>query len=159
MLKIALAALLAAALAGSAALAAGSSDSPSPSPSPSSSAPSPYDQAVGYIEAHNYAKAIPLLEQVTKQQPRNADAWNYLGFAYRSVDRYDDAFVAYDQALKIDPEHDGANEYLGELYLMTGDLASAEKQLEVLDGNCSFSCTEYHQLKDAIAQYKAKHGS
>jgi len=158
MVKTVLAALLALALAGGAALAAGSSDSPSPSPSPAAS-PSKYDQAVGFIESKNFNSAIALLEDVTKTQPKNADAWNWLGFAYRSTERFDEAFVAYNEALKIDPDHDGANEYLGELYLMTGDLAAAEQQLEILDGNCSFSCTEYNQLKDAIAAYKAKHGS
>lgn len=161
MVKLALAALLALALAGGSALAAGSSDSdsPSPSPSPASSQPSQYDQAVQLIEAQNYNGAIPLLEAVTQQQPNNADAWNYLGFAYRNVERYDEAFAAYNQALMIDPDHDGANEYLGELYLMTGDLDSAEQQLQVLDDNCTFSCEEYNELKDKIAEYKQKHGS
>jgi Flp pilus assembly protein TadD len=94
-----------------------------------------------------------------QQDADNADAWNYLGFAYRNLQRFDKAFAAYNQALLIDSDHDGANEYLGELYLMVGDLDSAEQQLQVLDDNCTFSCDEYNELKDAIAQYKAEHGS
>ena len=156
MLKIALTALLALVLAGGAAFAAGSSDSPSPSPSKQ---PTAYDQAVKLIEAKDYNGAIPLLEGVTETQPNNADAWNYLGFAYRNVQRNDEAFAAYNKALLIDPKHDGANEYLGELYLQVGDLDSAEQQLQVLDDNCSFNCEEYHELKDKIAAYKKTHGS
>jgi tetratricopeptide (TPR) repeat protein len=159
MLKTLLAAFFALALAGGSALAAGSDPTPSPSPSPSASKPSKYEEAVNHIEAERYAEAVPLLEQVVQLDADNADAWNYLGFAYRNLERFDDAFAAYNQALLIDPDHDGANEYLGELYLMTGDLDSAEQQLQVLDDNCSFSCDEYNELKDAIAEYKTQHGS
>jgi Flp pilus assembly protein TadD len=160
MLKTALAALLALVLAGGSALAIGSSPSPSPAPSPASSGPSPYDQAVEMIEAQNYNGAIPLLEAVTQTQPNNADAWNYLGFAYRSVERYDEAFAAYNQALLIDPHHIGANEYMGELYLMTGDLDSAEQMLQVLaNNNCAANCEAHDELKDKIAEYKQQHGS
>ena len=162
MLKTALAALLALALAGGSALAAGSSPSPSPSPAPSpaSSGPSQYDQAVEMIEAENFNGAIPLLEEVTQTQPNNADAWNYLGFAYRSVERYDEAFAAYNKALLINPHHIGANEYMGELYLMTGDVDSAEQMLQVLaNNNCAASCEEHAELAAKIAEYKQKHGS
>ena len=109
MLKTALAALLALVLASGSAFAIGSSPSPSPSPAPSpaSSGPSKYDQAVEMIEAQNFNGAIPLLEEVTQTQPNNADAWNYLGFAYRNVERYDESFAAYNQALLINPP--GAN--------------------------------------------------
>jgi Flp pilus assembly protein TadD len=160
MLKSFLAALLALALAGGSALAAGTdSPSPSPSPSPAASQPSKYEQAVNHIEAERFAEAVPLLELVVQQEPGIADAWNYLGFAYRNLQRFDEAFAAYNQALLIDHDHDGANEYLGELYLMTGDLDSAEQQLQVLDDNCTFSCDEYDELKQKIAEYKTKHGS
>ena len=112
------------------------------------------------IEAQNYNGAIPLLEQVTETQPNNADAWNYLGFAYRSVERYDEAFAAYNKALLINPQHIGANEYMGELYLLTGDVDSAEQMLQVLaSSSCAATCEEHDQLKNKIAEYKQKHGS
>lgn len=138
------------------ALAAGTSDSGG---STSSSSSSGYDKAVSLIERNRFADAVPLLQDVVKQQPRNADAWNYLGFALRKLNRTDEAFAAYNEALLIDPKHDGANEYLGELYLMVGDLEKAEGQLTVLDANCSFNCTEYKQLKTAIEAYKKRQGS
>jgi Flp pilus assembly protein TadD len=153
MIKIVSAALLALALGAGPALAMGSDDSSS------SSEDSTYDKAVDLIEAKDYAAALPLLEQVVAKEPKNADAWNWLGFAQRNLGKLDEAFASYNEALLIDPEHDGANEYLGELYLMTGDLDKAEAQLEILDENCSFSCDEHDQLEAAIEAYKKKQGS
>ena len=51
-------------------------------------------------------------------------------------------------------EHKGANEYLGELYLETNQLDKAVRQLEILDGLCTFSCKEYSKPKKAIDSYQ-----
>jgi len=67
----------------------------------------------------------------------------------RAAERY------YDEALRIEPQHRGALEYSGELYLQTGNLAKAEQRLAALDKACRFGCEEYSDLKKAIAQYKA----
>lgn len=142
-------ALGALALGGGPALAAGSSSDDEPAKKAGL-----YETAVERIEQMNYTAAVPLLEQVVDKEPENADAWNYLGFALRKLNRVDEAFAAYDQALRIDPEHAGANEYLGELYLMTGDLAQAEAQLATLESTCGMSCSEYQQLKTAIESFK-----
>ena len=91
---------------------------------------------------------------MVKAEPRNADAWNYIGFSQRKLEQYDKALAAYNKALAINPKHRGAREYLGELYLMTGDLAKAEAQLRKLDSICSFGCEEYDDLKAAIAKHK-----
>jgi len=56
--------------------------------------------------------------------------------------------------LAIDPEHRGANEYLGELYLQTNDLAKAKERLNKLDDICYFGCEEFDDLKSAIAAYE-----
>ena len=61
----------------------------------------------------------------------------------------------YDDALRIDPRHRGTLEYSGELYLMKGNLAMAEKRLAALDKICALPCSEYTNLKKAIARYKA----
>jgi tetratricopeptide (TPR) repeat protein len=60
----------------------------------------------------------------------------------------------YDEALRIDPKHRGALEYSGELYLQTGNLEKAEQRLAALDKACFFPCSEYSDLKKAVAQYK-----
>src|SRR3546814_10024426 len=86
---------------------------------------------------------------------KNADAFNWLGYALRNQGDYEKAFVAYNQALQINPKHRGAHEYLGEAYLKTDNLAKAEEQLKALDGLCTFGCPEYTELKNKIAAFKA----
>ncbi len=50
----------------------------------------------------------------------------------------------------IDPDHKGANEYLGELYVQTGQMALAREHLEKLDDLCTFGCEEYDDLKAVV---------
>ena len=131
----------------SAAMAAGSSSS--------SSKPSELADAETAIEAGDYGRAIDLLQKVIAGDSQNADAWNFLGFSHRNLKSLDEALVAYQKALAIDPEHRGANEYLGELYLQTGNLAKAKERLEILDDACIFGCEEFDDLKQAIKTYEA----
>ena len=132
---------------GSAAMAAGSSST--------SSKPSELADAETAIGVGDYNRAIGLLEKVIADDPQNADAWNFLGFSQRNLKRLDQALDAYRKALAIDPEHLGANEYLGELYLQTGDLAKAKERLEKLDDACTFGCDEFDDLQQAIEEYEA----
>ena len=132
----------------SAAMAEGSDDSPTQPRSVN------YENGVKAVKAENYQKAIELFSEVVADKPRNADAWNYLGFSNRKLKRFDQAMSAYQKALDIDPRHLGANEYLGELFLQTNDLAKARERLKKLDGICLFGCDEYDDLKAAIKAYE-----
>ena len=114
-----------------------------------------FAQAKAMIEAKNFAPAIPLLQQVVQRDPRNADAYNLLGFATRASGNPRGSLQYYQQALAIDARHLGAHEYLGEAYLMLDQPAEADKMLARLDSLCVFGCTEYRMLKAAIADYKA----
>ncbi len=116
-------------------------------------------QSAALIEKQRYGEAIPLLRKVVAVEPRNADAYNYLGFSHRKMGDYTKALEFYHKALDLKPRHRGANEYLGELYLEMGDLARAEQRLDVLDSACWFGCEEYSELKEAIEAFKAKQGS
>ena len=115
-----------------------------------------YELGVKAVKAANYDKAIKLLNKVVAAKPGNADAWNYIGFSHRKLKRFDQAMSAYRKALAIDPDHRGANEYLGELYLQTGDLAKAKERLKKLDDVCTFGCEEFDDLKAAIKAYAGK---
>ena len=117
-----------------------------------------YRAAVRQIGLKNFAAAVPLLQKVVAAEPGNADALNQLGFVHRQMGAFDAALGYYRRALAIDPEHLGANEYLGELWLQVGDLAKAEERLEVLDDACFFGCREYDKLRDAIRAHKQKAG-
>lgn len=107
------------------------------------------------IDAKNWAAAIPLFQKVVAKDAQNADAYNWLGYAWRNQGNYDESFANYNKALLIDPRHRGAHEYIGEAYLKTGNLAKAEEFLKRLDSLCTFGCAEYTELKNKIAAHKA----
>ncbi len=113
-----------------------------------------YAAAEGAVKAGKYADAVPLLQKVVARDAKNADAWNYLGFSNRKLGKFSEALADYEKALAINPDHLGANEYLGELYLETGDMPKAEERLSKLDGLCTFGCEEYRTLKAAIQAKK-----
>jgi tetratricopeptide (TPR) repeat protein len=134
--------------------AAGSWAAGSTSSSSTRSVADQLEKAESAIDAGNYQEAIPILEVVVETDPENADAYNYLGFAFRNLGDYGKSKSYYDQALMIDPNHKGANEYLGELYLKLDQLEKAEAQLARLDDICTFGCEEYNDLKAAIETHK-----
>ena len=124
----------------------------------SDSTPTPIIQAEQAMDDGDYQGAIKTLEQMRRKEPKNPDVLNLLGYGNRKLGKLDTALGFYQQALAIDPEHKGANEYLGELYLESDQLDKAEKRLTVLDKACFFPCEEYTELKEAIAAYKKKNG-
>ncbi len=111
------------------------------------------------VKAKQWEKAIGFLTKVVAAEPKNADAFNYLGYAYRKSGDFSRAVANYKQALALDPKHRGAHEYIGEAYLEQGDLARAEHHLKRLDKLCFFGCEEYDDLKEAVAAFKQKGSS
>jgi tetratricopeptide (TPR) repeat protein len=119
---------------------------------------SPLDQARLAIKARDWKKALASLNVALKEDPRNADVHNLLGYSYRkqASPNLPKAFEHYKLALKLDPKHKGAHEYIGEAYLMDKKPAEAEKHLAQLEAICgNRNCEEYADLANAIARYKA----
>ena len=114
-----------------------------------------YARAKAMIDSADYKGGAQLLLQVVEKDPRNADAYNLLGFATRKSGDANGSIQYYNQALTIDPKHLGAHEYIGEAYLMLGRVPDAEQELARLDSLCVFGCAEQKTLKAAIASYKA----
>ena len=114
-----------------------------------------FARAKQMIEARDYRNSLPLLQQVVAKDPRNADAYNLMGYSLRMSGDANGSLQYYQQALAIDPRHLGAHEYIGEAYLMLNRPAEAEQHLSRLDSLCIFGCTEYRALKLAIGNYKA----
>ena len=98
-----------------------------------------------------YLKALSKLEKAYDKDKKNADILNYLGFALRKTGNFKEAEKYYLQGLAIKPDHNGINEYLGELYIQTNRVELAKQRLEVLK-NCN--CKEYDDLKAVIAGEK-----
>ena len=94
-----------------------------------------------------YAKAQKLLLKSNKKKPLQADTLNYLGFTTRKLGDYEKGEEFYLQGLQVEPNHNGINEYLGELYIATNRMDLAKERLNVLK---SCDCKEYNQLKEII---------
>tara|TARA_B100002052_G_scaffold236504_1_gene219960 strand:- start:425 stop:907 length:483 start_codon:yes stop_codon:yes gene_type:complete len=94
-----------------------------------------------------YLKALEKLQQAYKTDRNNPDILNYLGFTLRKTGKLEEAEKFYLAGLKIKPDHNGINEYLGELYVKTGRMELAKERLAVLK---SCNCEEYGELKELI---------
>ena len=94
-----------------------------------------------------YSKALSKLQVAYKTDRNNPDILNYLGFTLRKTGKLKEAEKFYLAGLKIKPDHNGINEYLGELYVNTNRMDLAKERLAVLK-NCN--CEEYSELKELI---------
>jgi tetratricopeptide (TPR) repeat protein len=105
-----------------------------------------YARAVGLINSQHYAEALVALDRAHAAIGPHPDILNYRGFASRKLGRYDAALAYYREALALDPNHLGANEYLGELYLEMRRAEDARRQLARLDDLCPYGCAEREEL-------------
>ena len=94
-----------------------------------------------------YSKAYDKLSKAYDKDKKNPDILNYLGFTLRKAGNFEEAEKFYLEGLKIKPDHEGINEYLGELYVKTNRIELAKERLEVLKG-CK--CEEFEELKELI---------
>ena len=148
-------------------LMAAGSDSSSDSSGGESNKKSLYEEAVklvkraGKLEKKEkldkakklYSQAFSKLEKAHKSDKKNPDILNYMGFTTRKVGNFEQAEKFYLQGLKIKPNHNGINEYLGELYVQTNRIDKANERLEVLK---SCNCKEYSELELIIKTKGAK---
>jgi|TARA_X000000368_G_scaffold394452_1_gene360998 tetratricopeptide (TPR) repeat protein len=139
-------------------MAAGSDSSSSDSSGGESNKKSLYDDAIklvkraGKLEKKEkldkakklYSQAFSKLEKAHKSDKKNPDILNYMGYTTRKVGNFDQAEKFYLQGLKIKPNHNGINEYLGELYVQTNQIDKANERLAILK-NCN--CDEYNELE------------
>ena len=120
-----------------------------------------YEKAVSYVDKakkfekdgkldkaeKQYKKAQKLLIKSNNKKPNNADTLNYLGFTTRKLGDFNLGEEYYLQGLAIEPKHNGINEYLGELYVVTNRMDLAKERLNVLK-DCN--CEEFQELKEII---------
>ena len=120
------------------------------------------DPALEAIQAavgkSDWAQARTLARASIEKDAAKADYHNLYAYAIRmgAKPEMELVFKHYNEALRLDPKHRRAHEYLGEAYLMVGNLAKAKEQLKALDNLCFFSCAEFTMLKKAIADYEAR---
>jgi Flp pilus assembly protein TadD len=134
------------------ALAMGGDDKPA-----ASTAKQDFDAGEKAIKAAKYDQAIGLMKKVVAQEAKNANAHNYLGYAYRKKGDLKLAAQYYNTALKLNPDHKGALEYQGEMFLMLKDLTSAQKNLARLQQLCPNGCEEREDLEHDVKEYMISH--
>ena len=129
------------------------------------SSPEPARSSDVYLQRYDAAKerqdwnaAADVMKDAVAAKPDNADYHNLYAYSLRKsgTKQMDVVFQHYNEALRLDPKHRGAHEYLGEAYLQVGNLAKAKDELAALDKICFFPCSEYNELKNAISQYEAR---
>lgn len=116
------------------------------------------EKATAATKRQDWASAADVLKGGLATDPHNANYHNLYAYSLRKGANPDmsTVFKYYGEALRIDPRHRGANEYIGEAYLMVNDPAKAKEHLAALDKLCFFGCSEYTELKKAIAAYELK---
>lgn len=103
------------------------------------------------IKAKDFRSALVDLNVMVDKGVQHADVYNLLGFSLRKSGDYTKALTFYKKALDFDAGHRGAHEYLGELYVETGQLPKAREHLAVLERLCPQGCEEREDLANAIA--------
>ena len=136
-------------------LAAGSDYSNDSSSSTSDQIIKLYNKAYDLVYEKKFDKSLKLLKKIAKRNDlgdMKADVYNLLGFSYRKNENPDlnKALESYQIAIDANPNHAGAHEYLGELYLTMDNKFMAEKMLAKLEEIVGINSDEYKKLKKAI---------
>ena len=118
-----------------------------------------FKDTINLIKSEDYKRAIKKLKMLINQNSpnfTNADLYNYIGFSYRKLKEYKNAEKFYLKALKINNNHIGALEYIGELYIETDRINLAEDILDKLNKASGQKSDEYQELLNLINTYKKK---
>ena len=135
----------------------GSEPAPVPTIAESKVGPAPaaandYSAGKAALDKKDWSGAIAAFTKAAALDPTNADVQNFLGFASRMNGDYPKALAFYAVALKLNPNHRGAHEYLGETYLKLKNPTKAKAELATLKKICGgTACGEYQDLAKAIA--------
>ena len=107
------------------------------------------DYAFALIKAGRYDEALTMLDLLAN--PNTPVALNYRGYATRKQGRLDEGIGYYLKSVALDPLYTRVREYLGEAYLLKGDVAGAKAQFLEIKQICGSVCEEYQHLAVAIA--------
>ena len=114
-----------------------------------------YLKAEKLIKSYEFEKAIKALNKLLTETPdgyTKADLYNYLGYASRKQKKpnSEKAEKYYLKALKINDNHIGALEYLGELYYEMDRLEEAFELLDRLESAAGKDSEEYLELFEIL---------
>jgi len=143
------------------ATSASAMDTPKPDPKDPEKKDVQLEAARAAIARQDWTGAQALARQAVERSPQSADAHNLYAYSMRKgpSPQMDLVFRHYNEALRIDPQHRAAREYLGEAYLMTGNVAKAKELLAELDRLCKAGCAEQAELKRSISTFERQHAA
>lgn len=122
----------------------------------SSTGPPQLTLARAQIEAKNYTAALATLKPLVVTTP-TADVFTLYGHALWKTGDPTQGMYYYNRALALDPNHKGALEYQGELFVALGQLDQARANLARLNHLCWLGCEEASDLKEAIEHAPVRH--
>jgi len=102
------------------------------------------------IKAKDFKSAITELTPILATH-QHADVYNLMGFSLRKSGDLKQAATFYAKALDFNPEHKGALEYQGEMFVELGEIHKAKVNLARLVTLCPAGCEEREDLEKAIA--------
>src|SRR5262245_32135978 len=143
------------------ATSASAMDTPKPEPKDPEKKDVQLEATRAAIAKQDWTGAQALARQAIERSPQNADAHNLYAYSMRKgpSPQMDLVFRHYNEALRIDPQHRAAREYLGEAYLMTGNVAKAKELLAELDRLCKAGCAEQAELQRSISTFERQHAA
>tara|TARA_Y200000002_G_C22588517_1_gene624082 strand:+ start:478 stop:981 length:504 start_codon:yes stop_codon:yes gene_type:complete len=112
-----------------------------------------FSEAKSLIAQKKFHESYLFLLTLPIKSKDEADRQNLLGFSARKSGQLEKAANHYKSALKIDPNHKGALEYQGELFLVVGQKSKAENNLKLLKAECPVGCLELTQLEASINKF------
>jgi tetratricopeptide (TPR) repeat protein len=107
--------------------------------------------ACGKDQGEALAELTPMLATY-----QHADVYNLMDFSLRKTGDYQQAYTFYRKALDFDPDHKGALEYLGELYVETGQIDKAKENAVRLKQLCPPAARSLPILKKPSGQPQRK---
>ena len=107
------------------------------------------------IKIKNCPKAIDLLLKIIKGYPEDPEAYNFLGYSLRNINKLEDAVTYYKIALNLDPNHINAHEYIGQTYLLLGNLDMASYHLSRINEICSDPCEKQTNFLKRSKNFKS----
>ena len=102
------------------------------------------------IKAKDWKNAVADLNGMIDKGVQHADVYNLLGFSLRNQGDNKGAQTYYAKALDFDPDHKGALEYQGELFVKLGQFDKAQVNLAKLVKLCPQGCEQREDLEEAI---------
>lgn len=103
------------------------------------------EEAMAMSEAGNFEEAKTRWERLVILEPRNAEAYNNLGYVLKKLGQNEKAFEQYQKALSINPQCAECLNNLGALYLSNRDLTEAEAQFQkAIQAKADYAAPYFH---------------